>query len=183
MNYCKPKTIVHIVLLFISIVSCRLYAIDCPTGDLDGDCIVGMPDLIQVADKWLYPGWICPESGLVSNWKLDEFDNLQVSDLTGLHPGVIEGSPVWRPGGGQQDGALELDGVDDYVTIPGYTGISGSQPRTCTAWINTHDDIGPILFWGDSECRGGTWRDAGLYRWAQLRGGGHRGAESRQSRR
>ena len=157
MNYCKPMTIVHIVVLFIFIMPCCLYAIDCPIGDLDGDCIVGMSDLIQLADKWLYPGWSCIELGLVSSWKLDEFDNLQVSDQTGLHPGVIEGSPAWRPDSGQQGGALELDGVDDYVTVPGYTGILGSQPRTCTAWIKTTATRVPILFWGSAKIAGGTW--------------------------
>jgi hypothetical protein len=157
MNYCKLKTIVHIVLISVSIISSCLFAIDCPIGDLDGDCIVGMSDLIQTAEKWLYPDWICPEIGLVSNWKLDESDNLQVSDLLGLHPGLIEGNPVWRPGFGHQAGALEFDGVDDYVTIPGYTGISGSSPRTCAAWINTHDTVGDILNWG-SPATGQLWR-------------------------
>jgi hypothetical protein len=157
MNYCKTNTIVHIVILSISIVSSCLYAIDCPIGDLDGDCIVGMSDLMLVADKWLNPGWACPEPGLVSNWKLDESDNLQVLDLTGLHPGIIEGNAVWRPSGGQQAGALEFDGVDDYVTIPGFTGILGNNPRTCAAWVNSSSSVGSILFWGDIEA-GRIWR-------------------------
>ncbi|NLH16273.1 MAG: hypothetical protein GX455_06820, partial [Phycisphaerae bacterium] len=78
---------------------------------------------------------------------MDERENIQVPDLTDLHPGILEGGPVWRPTWGHQNGALELDGVDDYVVIPEYMGISGSNPRTCCAWINTHDTIGDILSW------------------------------------
>ena len=32
---------------------------------------------------------------------------------------------------------LEFDGIDDYVSIPGFKGVLGTQSRTCSAWIKT----------------------------------------------
>ena len=32
-------------------------------------------------------------------------------------------------------GALELDGVDDYVEVTDYKGVTGMQSRTCSDWI------------------------------------------------
>ncbi len=56
------------------------------------------------------------------------------------------------PNGGHVGGALELDGVDDYVDIVGYKGIMGTQPRTITAWIKTTStaSYNPIVHWGDN---------------------------------
>lgn len=33
--------------------------------------------------------------------------------------------------------ALAFDGIDDYVIIDNYKGVTGSQERTVTAWIKT----------------------------------------------
>jgi hypothetical protein len=51
--------------------------------------------------------------------------------------------------GGHTRTALQLDGVDDYLEIDDYTGISGNASRICAAWINTTDpNCGVILSWG-----------------------------------
>ena len=146
------------LLLGLCLISCgSLLAIDCPVGDFNGDCIIDIQDLLIVADKWLNPGWICPEPGIAGIWKMDETAGNDVPDITAVYPGQTVGNPLWRPTGGKQGGALELDGVDDYVTIPGYTGISGSSPRTCAAWIQTTATPTPILSWGDKTAVGGIW--------------------------
>ena len=44
---------------------------------------------------------------------------------------------------------LWFDGVDDYVDVVGYTGISGPDSRTVSAWIRTaSNQYGQILSWG-----------------------------------
>ncbi len=57
---------------------------------------------------------------------------------------------------GKQCTGLAFDGVDDYVEIPGFKGITGQNSRTCTAWIKTSTTSGEILTWGQ-EYNGGRW--------------------------
>lgn len=47
--------------------------------------------------------------------------------------------------------ALRLDGSNDYLTVVGYPGITGTAPRTLEAWIRPLDDLqngAVIAFWG-----------------------------------
>ena len=32
--------------------------------------------------------------------------------------GTVFGEPLWRPDGGILNGAIELDGIDDYISVP-----------------------------------------------------------------
>jgi len=57
---------------------------------------------------------------------------------------------------GQIDGALDFDGVNDYVQIAGYKGVTGTQSRTVTAWIKTSTN-GSIISWGSSGGDGQKW--------------------------
>ena len=34
------------------------------------------------------------------------------------HDGTLNGNPLWQPAGGKIAGALEFDGIDDYVSTP-----------------------------------------------------------------
>ncbi|MBN1818718.1 MAG: hypothetical protein JW828_15255, partial [Sedimentisphaerales bacterium] len=43
---------------------------NCPVGDLDGDCRVDMADLLVFSEQWLSEP-DCVETGLVGRWKLD----------------------------------------------------------------------------------------------------------------
>ena len=49
--------------------------------------------------------------------------------------------------GGMRSGALQFDGINDYVEISGYKGVVGSQARTVAAWIKT-TTTGEIVTWG-----------------------------------
>jgi len=76
-----------------------------------GDGIVDVQDLIVLAEHLLtYPG-------AVAYWKLDETEGSIAQDSIGDCNGVVYGSPRWDPNEGI-DGALYLDGVDDYVATP-----------------------------------------------------------------
>jgi len=55
-------------------------------------------------------------SPLIAHWKLDETAGNTAGDSAGGNHGALHGDPNWRPDGGQVDGALELDGIDDYIS-------------------------------------------------------------------
>lgn len=86
-----------------------------------------------------------PDPSLMAWWKLDG-DLLDASG-NGHHGGTFTGDAHFEAG--LLDQALALDGVDDYVTIDGYTGVAGTQSRTVTAWIQT-TGLGAIVAWGEN---------------------------------
>jgi hypothetical protein len=50
--------------------------------------------------------------------------------------GILHNGPVWRPSGGQIDGALEFDGVDDYVqTLDSSSELQLTNGYTLSVWI------------------------------------------------
>jgi L-ascorbate metabolism protein UlaG (beta-lactamase superfamily) len=55
---------------------------------------------------------------LAAHWQLDEVAGSIVHDSNGSNHGTLNGGPVWRPADGKVGGALELDGIDDYVSTP-----------------------------------------------------------------
>ncbi|HEV55899.1 MAG TPA: hypothetical protein ENN87_00160, partial [Phycisphaerales bacterium] len=63
--------------LLAAVVLAGLFAVcpaglNCPPGDLTGDCRVDMADLVTFADAWLAPEEVCQEDGLVARWRMDE---------------------------------------------------------------------------------------------------------------
>jgi len=52
----------------------------------------------------------------LAHWKLDETEGDIAYDSAGDSDGTLVGDPVWQPDGGILVGALQLDGVDDYVS-------------------------------------------------------------------
>jgi len=76
------------------------------------DGIVDVQDLIVLAEHlFTYPG-------AVAYWKLDETEGEIAYDSVGVYDGILNGVPTWQPTSGMIDGALELDGIDDYVSTP-----------------------------------------------------------------
>jgi len=84
-----------------------------------GDGIVDVQDLIVLAE-YLFEDVNDPT--LIAHWALDETEGIVAQDSAGNNDAFLVGDPVWQPSGGQVDGALQLDGVDDCV-------ITGSIPN------------------------------------------------------
>jgi len=80
-----------------------------------GDGTVDMQDLTVLINYWLKE--VFPVD-LVAYWKLDETEGFLAHDSAGDHDGTLHGDPTWQPTAGKIDGAIELDGVDDYVSTP-----------------------------------------------------------------
>ncbi|NIP25986.1 MAG: hypothetical protein GWN67_16725 [Phycisphaerae bacterium] len=93
-------------------------------------------------------------SGPVAHWKFDEGAGGVAYDSAGTNDGTIYGAQ-WTAG--IIDGALDFDGVDDYVNIPynASLDIDASEGITLSTWIKLHsypagDDQGPIFGLFDS---------------------------------
>ena len=80
-----------------------------------GDGIVDIQDLEVLMSYWQQE--VLPWS-LLAYWKLDETEGDIASDSANDNYGNVYGDPTWQPEGGMVDGALQLDGIDDYVNTP-----------------------------------------------------------------
>lgn len=58
------------------------------------------------------------DSRVVAHYRLDEAGGSVAHDSAGHNHGTLHGGPAWQYGSGKIDGALQFDGVDDYVETP-----------------------------------------------------------------
>ena len=128
------------------------------------------------------------EKGLVHYWSFDKIDKDIVPDLAGKNDvEIIRGkSPALLAGGrsdpkvvkGKLGTALEFDGDGDYAQSTEEIGITGSDPRTLSAWVkwNTKSDQFHVLVgWGwegesGQACKGElfcitTWHSNQITMW------------------
>ena len=159
----------------------------CDIGPMPwGDGIVDVQDLIVLAEH------LFEDDRLVANWALDETEGDIAYDSTGSNHGTLNGHPIWQPAGGQYDGALEFDGIDDYVSMPfilnpamgsfsAFAWIKGGAPGHVMisqtggnggTWLSTNPSDGRLMtglgdtYFGvlESECviADGQWHHIGL---------------------
>ncbi|UCG46930.1 MAG: hypothetical protein JSU94_15700 [Phycisphaerales bacterium] len=99
----------------------------CGGADLTRDGSVGFDDLGRFVTDWLR------RPGPVACWHLDESSGSVAYDSSGSKHGTLYGEPIWWPGGGKIDGALELDGIDDYISVP-FVLDPAAAPFSVFAW-------------------------------------------------
>jgi len=76
----------------------------------------------------------------VAWWKLDESGVSTAADSTGNgHTGTLHNNPTWQPSGGQLDGALSFDEVDDYVTVTDFDYTNESDEFSLGFWFKLAD--------------------------------------------
>jgi hypothetical protein len=97
-----------------------------------GDGIVDVRDLAVLADDWLEEEVEDPT--FVAHWKLDETEGFIAHDSAGDHDGTLHGDPIWQPTSGIVNGALELDGIGDYVSTPFVVGAVDA-PFDVFVWV------------------------------------------------
>jgi hypothetical protein len=132
-----------------------------PVVDFNGDGIVDIKDLLRLIQSWgqddpivdiappfgdgvvdildlellmSYWGQEVEDPTLIAHWALDEVEGMVVVDSAGDNNGYALGDPIWQPDGGLVDGAIQLDGVDDYV-VTGATPNPVEGPFSLLAWI------------------------------------------------
>lgn len=134
----------------------------CGQADINRSGTVDFDDFIILADQWLQSENITPPPPAlpspIAMWKMDATEGTVVADSIGGHEGQtvnIAGNP-WQAG--YHGYALKLDGINDYVQVTGFKGITGTASRTCSAWIkataNSKDQV--IVSWGN-EVAGQKW--------------------------
>jgi len=77
-----------------------------------GDGIVDVQDLVVLAEH-LFEEVLPVE--LVAYWKLDEAEGDLAYNSTSDNHGTLNGNPEWQPNSGKVAGALQFDGIDDYI--------------------------------------------------------------------
>jgi len=92
----------------------------CDIGPMPwGDGVVDAADLDILMDHWNQETSIAPvEVELIAHWAFDETKGMKAYDSAGVCDANLMGDPVWQPEGGMVGGAIELDGMGDYVSVP-----------------------------------------------------------------
>ena len=120
----------------------------CNGSSLDGNDQVDMGDFSIMSQSWLTDEslqlYLSFES--VAN---NTFEDKSIYQRTAY---LVNGP---ESGAGYIDNGLVFDGVDDYVYVKDYRGISGANPRTISAWIKAEPDLSnedetlrTIVSWG-----------------------------------
>ncbi|MHC4555950.1 MAG: alpha-2-macroglobulin family protein [Planctomycetota bacterium] len=93
---------------------------------------------------------------LVGHWKLDDISGNIAVDSSGQgRDGTLHGEPTWQPSGGRISGALEFDGINDYVTTD-FVLDPGSGAFSAFAWIKGGDADQTIISQTYGPSYGGT---------------------------
>jgi acyl-CoA thioesterase-1 len=115
-----------------------------------GDGLLDLRDLAGLSRYWMtFPG-------VIAYWRLDETQGQVAADKFGRFDGIAYGSPVWRPGGGRVGGALEFDGVDDYIAV-GNVLNPADGPFTVFTWVKGGRPGAVILSQASETGSGEAW--------------------------
>ncbi len=83
-----------------------------------------------------------PDPNLVAHWKFDEGSGTIAYDSGGSSHGTLVNGPVWASG--QVGGALEFDGVDDYVDCGNGASINSLSAFSVCMWFKADVVCGPM---------------------------------------
>ncbi len=104
----------------------------CDIGPMPwGDGTVDVEDLIVLSEH-LFENIDHPT--LAAHWALDETEGMVVTDSAADNDGYALGDPLWQPDGGMVGGALEFDGVDDFISAPAVLDPADG-PFSVLAWV------------------------------------------------
>jgi hypothetical protein len=77
-----------------------------------GDGVVDKADLEVLMSYW---GQEVYDPHLLAHWMLDEIEGDVAYDSAAENDAIVIGDAVWLPESGQINGALQFDGIDDYI--------------------------------------------------------------------
>ena len=111
-----------------------------PVVDFNGDGIVDAADMCMMIDYWgtdeplydiapppfgdgtvdvqdliLLSEHLFEDYRMVAHWKMDETEGMIAHDDVGICDGTCYSEPLWQPADGKVAGALDFDGMDDYM--------------------------------------------------------------------
>jgi len=96
-----------------------------------GDGVVDAADLEVLMSSW---GQEIHDPHFLAHWKLDETEGDIAYDSAGVNDAILSGHPLWQPGQGIVDGALEFDGMDDMIMAE-FVVNPDQGPFSVFAWI------------------------------------------------
>jgi L-ascorbate metabolism protein UlaG (beta-lactamase superfamily) len=105
------------------------------------------------SDEW--PAY----SPLFAYWKMDETEGNIADDSAGDFDGTLHGGPAWLPADGKVAGALQLDGVDDYVSTP-FVSNPANGTFSVFAWVRGGAPGQVIISQADGAGAGEVWLGA-----------------------
>ena len=166
----------------------EVYEIGFIPADFNRDGIVNIEDLLILIEKWgqneplvdiaplpfgdgivdvldlevLMSYWWQKMEDIVAHWALDETQGVVAHDSIGNNNGTLYGEPVWQPTGGKFAGALEFDGIDDYVetdfildpskgSFSVFAWIKGGAPGQVIISQTDGTGSGAAWLWADSS--------------------------------
>jgi hypothetical protein len=91
---------------------------------------------------------------LMGWWKFDDVSGTVAADSSKHdRQGKLVGDMTFDKNSvaGRVGRALQFDGGDDLVRIAEYQGVTGTGPRTISAWIKTDAATGEIVSWGKDD--------------------------------
>ena len=134
----------------------RLYQPRCipslakPANSFNNDCVVNLLDVEILTDDWLTSGYeftVAAPPASDPNLELYYAFEGSLADGSGNgRTGEPNGTIAYAAGKSGQ--AISFDGTN-FVNVPDYNGVSGTQSRTCSAWIKTTEP-GEIVTWGNN---------------------------------
>jgi hypothetical protein len=113
-----------------------------------GDGIVDVQDMIVLTEYMLQV--------FLVHWELDEMQGSVAYDSAGDHNGTLNGNPLWQPTSGIIAGALEFDGIDDYISTDFVLDPSWGA-FSVFAWIKGGAPGQVIISQLDGIGTGGVW--------------------------
>ncbi len=104
------------------------------------------------ADWWTGKGLVATSASYEAYYAFDEKTGTVANDSSPcVRNGTLVNDPTWQTDSGERASVLSFDGINNYVNVSGYKGITGTSNRTCAAWIKTGATAGPerpIVAWG-----------------------------------
>jgi len=95
------------------------------------------PRCTAKGNVWNFKTWLCRDPNLVGWWRFDEGTGTSVYDSARNNNGTVYDA-VWTTG--QINGALNFDGIDDYVEIPDNDdSLDMTSQMTITAWVKPNN--------------------------------------------
>ncbi|CDK38274.1 LamG domain-containing protein [Halorubrum sp. AJ67] len=107
-------------------------------GDRDWQPDIEENDEIEINSGSVFPwaGPNIPTEGLVSYWDLNAGSGNSITDIEGSHNGSIHNA-TWTTDSERDGSVLQFDGGNDYIVLNGWSGITGTHPRTWAIWFKS----------------------------------------------